>query len=581
MLLRASTRSLRSKASVPLQWLGTHSLELYLLQFHIFLSSGATKLLTVLPHQGMNVMLTMTLYLLGASRVFILTNVLKKRFFALSPLSMVSLTTSLLGGASVGGAVAVGNLGMLAAWLVAAVLTLLLIMLGVAHSAYITHTAAVARNPKPSAADRFALRSPRKAEAMQPMIEGKPDLPSDELLATSRSHGRPYVATLLTIVATGCLLRPPLTELDANCFPSPSERLNELPQLGWRNMTFCEKAMAPGALDGQGPPEIDPLFLSAGSAEAQSELTGCMSDASENGLDFQASVKPNLAYGAEDGSRLVAAREFLEGVRNRRVWFLGDSLSKRWYVGTTSTLLRGLADPSAVTTLPNYVTTQEKIIAKENVLHHLGGLPGLRLDEFNVTFGHGYMNVYNEPTIEEISSQADVIVVTMGAHYSKGSNYTELLQPDIANMQRTVTDLRQRGIHMLVTQAIPTAVCDPTDFNASIHCVCVPVRRVTLHSRQRSIPEFREADLLPNNTLNAFAVTSGAPVVSVWDDYIGRVDAFSGAAGWNGADCQHFRYLRNLFEPFVGRLHTVLSQHVAALPSSSTPSPSESTIPPS
>eukprot|EP00966_Prymnesium_polylepis_P111706 2584003-Prymnesium_polylepis.2 len=57
LLARGATRGLRTSVSVPLHFIGTRSLEFYLLQFHLFLAKGAQALLTIVPWKLVNLAL--------------------------------------------------------------------------------------------------------------------------------------------------------------------------------------------------------------------------------------------------------------------------------------------------------------------------------------------------------------------------------------------------------------------------------------------------------------------------------------------------------------------------------------------
>lgn len=79
-LLRNSTPYLRARVSVPLEWLGARSLELYLLQFHLLMNRSATHLLWLVPNEnwpGVNLIICTLFWLLAASRVFTKTSDLR------------------------------------------------------------------------------------------------------------------------------------------------------------------------------------------------------------------------------------------------------------------------------------------------------------------------------------------------------------------------------------------------------------------------------------------------------------------------------------------------------------------------
>lgn len=72
-VLRNATPYLRNRVSVPLEWLGARSLELYLLQFHLLMNRSAGRVLWLIPNVNWpitNLIVCALLWLLGASRCF-------------------------------------------------------------------------------------------------------------------------------------------------------------------------------------------------------------------------------------------------------------------------------------------------------------------------------------------------------------------------------------------------------------------------------------------------------------------------------------------------------------------------------
>ena len=72
-VLRNATPYLRSRVSVPLEWLGARSLELYLLQFHLLMNRSAGRVLWLIPDVNWpvsNLILCACLWMLAASRCF-------------------------------------------------------------------------------------------------------------------------------------------------------------------------------------------------------------------------------------------------------------------------------------------------------------------------------------------------------------------------------------------------------------------------------------------------------------------------------------------------------------------------------
>jgi hypothetical protein len=84
VLLRNAYPGSSHYVSVPLEMLGTYSLELYLLQFHIYLAKKAARIMLILPptdcaagyHRGLNMALTTVLYIFAARCCFGATSAL-------------------------------------------------------------------------------------------------------------------------------------------------------------------------------------------------------------------------------------------------------------------------------------------------------------------------------------------------------------------------------------------------------------------------------------------------------------------------------------------------------------------------
>ncbi|KAH8074291.1 N-acetylneuraminate 7-O(or 9-O)-acetyltransferase [Aureococcus anophagefferens] len=75
-LLRNATPASRNSVSMPLEWVGARSLELYLLQFHLLMNRSAGGVLWLLPDEDWplcNLALAATLWLVAAHRVFVRT----------------------------------------------------------------------------------------------------------------------------------------------------------------------------------------------------------------------------------------------------------------------------------------------------------------------------------------------------------------------------------------------------------------------------------------------------------------------------------------------------------------------------
>ena len=125
VLVRGARRPWRETVSVPLEFIGKHSLEFYLLQFHLFLSQEAGAILMLVPNKRLNIALVLPLYVLTACRTFHLTNVIKDLFFALSSTYRLALAAYLGLGALLAGVGAKDELPLWALWLLGAALVCL------------------------------------------------------------------------------------------------------------------------------------------------------------------------------------------------------------------------------------------------------------------------------------------------------------------------------------------------------------------------------------------------------------------------------------------------------------------------
>ena len=116
VLVRGCTKKMRETVSVPLVFIGIHSLEFYLLQFHLFLSQEAQAILMIVPNKRLNIALCIPIYALCAYRLFYLTNVIKDLFFALKNVYRVTIMVMLCFGAAIAGVTAAGDLPTWAMW---------------------------------------------------------------------------------------------------------------------------------------------------------------------------------------------------------------------------------------------------------------------------------------------------------------------------------------------------------------------------------------------------------------------------------------------------------------------------------
>ncbi len=122
VLVRGATQPWRNTVSVPLEFIGKHSLEFYLLQFHLFLSQEAGAILMVVPNKRLNIALVLPIYVLSACRTFHLTNVIKDIYFGMSTTYRLTVSVYLAFGALLAGVGAKDELPLWAMWLLGAAL---------------------------------------------------------------------------------------------------------------------------------------------------------------------------------------------------------------------------------------------------------------------------------------------------------------------------------------------------------------------------------------------------------------------------------------------------------------------------
>ena len=122
VLVRGATQRWRNTVSVPLEFIGKHSLEFYLLQFHLFLSQEAGAILMIVPNKRLNIALVLPIYVLTACRTFHLTNVIKDIYFAMSTTYRLTVSLYLAFGALLAGVGAKGELPLWVMWALGAAL---------------------------------------------------------------------------------------------------------------------------------------------------------------------------------------------------------------------------------------------------------------------------------------------------------------------------------------------------------------------------------------------------------------------------------------------------------------------------
>lgn len=154
VLVRGLTKKMRETVSVPLVFIGIHSLEFYLLQFHLFLSQEAQAILMIVPNKRLNIALCIPIYALCAYRLFHLTNVIKDLYFALANVYRVTIAAMLCFGAAISGFGAAGDLPLWAMW------PLGLLLMGLAPLIGVLFSLRVPKETRPSA----------KAASMMPLL---------------------------------------------------------------------------------------------------------------------------------------------------------------------------------------------------------------------------------------------------------------------------------------------------------------------------------------------------------------------------------------------------------------------------
>ena len=153
VLVRGMTKKMRETVSVPLVFIGMHSLEFYLLQFHLFLSQEAQAILMIVPNKRLNIALCIPIYALCAYRLFHLTNVIKDLYFALANVYRVVIAVMLCFGAALAGFGAAGDLPTWAMWPLGLLLMGLAPLIGVLFSLKVPKES----RPSPYAASRMPL----------------------------------------------------------------------------------------------------------------------------------------------------------------------------------------------------------------------------------------------------------------------------------------------------------------------------------------------------------------------------------------------------------------------------------------
>jgi hypothetical protein len=131
----------------------------------------------------------------------------------------------------------------------------------------------------------------------------------------------------------------------------------------------------------------------------------------------------------------------------------------------------------------------------------------------------------------------------MGFHYSNLDNYAAALRGLRADADRLAASGRAR---LVLTENQPFGACELSTAVKGVRCKCVHTAHADSHSAA-------------TNGLVADLMGAARVVDGVYADYYGRTDAYMGAAGWNGADCLHFRPLEGLFDPFIARLASTLA----------------------
>jgi len=79
-ILRNLTPSLANRVAIPMEWIGMHSLEFYLLQFHVFLTRRSQLILYIIPKENWaytNMAITGFIYWLLVGRALEITNVMR------------------------------------------------------------------------------------------------------------------------------------------------------------------------------------------------------------------------------------------------------------------------------------------------------------------------------------------------------------------------------------------------------------------------------------------------------------------------------------------------------------------------
>ena len=99
LLIRNAHPYLTQRVAKPIEWIGMHSLEFYLLQFHVFLTKQSKRVLYVIPKEDWsytNMSITLLLYVLVSAKALELTNAIRAIVWRASRLQVLLATAWVL-----------------------------------------------------------------------------------------------------------------------------------------------------------------------------------------------------------------------------------------------------------------------------------------------------------------------------------------------------------------------------------------------------------------------------------------------------------------------------------------------------
>ena len=606
LLLRGAHERLRTTVSVPLEYVGTRSLEFYLLQFHMFLGDGAKGLLTFVPGgKLLNFGLALGLYVFGASRAFQLTQDLMRSAFAAGFEMRIAWVLSLCAGPLIAANGAKGNLSWFQMWVLGGVTAALIKYLPWFMQALDRIGDHLGENPR-SRLRKGVLEELSRADERSGLVteDGGPSYGTNEAsekdVAKRVSKALPirsidplgdqgHLLPSLFGVKAHMIIRAPLLALllimlvgngmifygmwlETKCIKEPqcvnlreggwvSERFDVFDESWlcdaapwtWQNTPHSCSASFGSAKVGINP-WIDPVTyeLSTFNESAAHFHGDCMATSSPNAPGWR-DVKPWLRYNpcGREGVAESAPERLLALMRalpRRHIVFHGDSIGRQFFKGTVSALIQ--IPGVSFSLLPPILSNSAIKYRKTGRLAE--STPGVRMSfaddpsgSYNVVIEFAWMERYDAETIPSVvkDQNPDMIIVNMGHHYPKQSDFNEAVRGLRNDIDQFDVPPQPGGYRTRILMS------EIMPFG-----MCDPetalkgVRCVCVHTSAAD-------DHIRSENAYAYEVLGREKVIyGIYADYYGRMDAYMGPAGWNGLDCLHMRAIDGLYEPMMARL---------------------------